>query len=185
MVWLSQGSGRLVERRSLGQLEGGRRRGWGGGGAGGASDVDRSARGERSCRGGLRGRGARLAGWNPRFDDVGQAAVVGWRGGGRRDSAMWRYRVQGQEDWEEDGVQRRGPGVRVDGVGEGITRPDERGAALDEFLGRSVCLWFDASVGEKLDAIGGRWQGDLGGFTDICESSRCHDMVVEWKVARS
>jgi hypothetical protein len=167
---------RKVRRaRSCPRGEGGRR-------AGGTSDVDRSARGGRSGRGGLRRRGAGLADWNPRFDDIGQAAVVGGRGGG---ATMRRYRVQGQEDWKEDGIQRRGPGFGVDGVGEGITRPGERGAALDEFLGRGVGRWFDASVGEKLDAIGGRWQGDLGGFADICECSRCHDMVVEKKVARS
>ena len=73
-------------------------------------------------------------------------------------------RVQAQEGWKEDGVQRRGPGIWVDSVGEGITRPGERGAALDEFLGRCVGRWFDAGVGEELDAIGGRWQGDLGGL---------------------
>ena len=133
----------------------------GGGGAGGTSDVDQSARGGRGCRGGLRRRGAGLAGWNPRFNDIGQAAVVGGRGGG---ATMRRYRVQGQEDGEEDGIQRRGPGFGVNGVGEGITRPGERGAALDEFLGRGVGRWFDAGVGEELDAIGGRWQGDLGGL---------------------
>jgi hypothetical protein len=110
-----------------------RRGGGGGGGASGTSNVDQSARGGRGCRGGLRRRGAGLAGWNPRFDDIGQAAVVGGRGGG---ATMRRYRVQGQEDGEEDGIQGRGPGFGVDGVGEGITRPGERGAALDEFLGR-------------------------------------------------
>ena len=77
---------------------------------------------------------------------------------------MRRYRVQGQEDGEEDGIQRRGPGFGVNGVGEGITRPGERGAALDEFLGWGVGRWFDAGVGEELSAIGGRWQGDLGGL---------------------
>ena len=102
-----------------------------------------------------------MADWDRRFDDIGQAAVVG----GRRGSAMMRrYRVQGQEDGEEDGIQRRGPGFGVNGVGEGITRPDERGAALDEFLGWGVGRWFDAGVGEELNAIGGRWQGDLGGL---------------------
>ena len=83
--------------------------------------------------------------------------------------------MQGQRHDAE--VPRTGPGgrgggrdptswarFRVNGVGEGITRPGERGAALDEFLGRGVGRWFDASVGEKLDAIGGRWQGDLGGL---------------------
>jgi hypothetical protein len=90
---------------------------------------------------------------------------------------MRRYRVQGQEDWKEDGIQRRGPGVRVDGVGEGITRPGERGAALDEFLGRGVGRWFDAGVGEEPKAIGGRWQGDLGGFAEVCECCGGHDVV--------
>ena len=132
--------------------------------------------GGRGGRSRLRRRGARLADWNPRFDDVGQAAVVGWRGEG---AAVRRYRVQGQKDWEEDGVQSRWPGVRVDGVDERVTRPGERSAALGEFLGRGVRRWWDAGVGEEPDAIGGRWHGDLGSFADVGKCSRCHDVVFE------
>jgi hypothetical protein len=95
------------------------------------------------------------------------------------------YGVQSQEDWKEDGVQRRGPGLRIDGVGKRITRPCEGGAALEEFLGRDVARWFDASVGEELDAIAGRWQGNLGSGADFPKCSRCHGVGVEEREARS
>ena len=51
---------------------------------------------------------------------------------------MRRYGVQGQEDWKEDRVQSRGPSVGIDGFGQGIARPGERGAAFKEVLGRNV-----------------------------------------------
>jgi hypothetical protein len=98
---------------------------------------------------------------------------------------MRRYCVQGKEDRKEDGVQSRGPGFWIDGVGKRITRPCERGAALEEFLGGDVARWFEASVGEELDAIAGRWQGDLGRLANICECSRCHGIEVEEREARS
>ncbi len=173
---LARGARGLDWRRGLRQGHDRRRGGLRGSGAGGAHDVDQSTRSGRGRRGRLRRNGARLASRNPRFDRVGQAAVVGGR---RCGTAVRGYRVQIQEGRKESGVQSRGPGIGIDGVGERIARPCERGATLEAFLGVDVALWFEASIGEELDAIAGRRQGYLGGFTDICECSRCHDMVVE------
>jgi hypothetical protein len=179
---LAKGARGLDRRRGLGQGQDQRRSGLRGGGAGGAHDVDQSTGSRWGCRSRLRRSGARLASRNPRFDGVGQAAVVEGR---RRGTTILRYGVQIQEDWKENGVQSRGPGLGIDGVGEKIARPCERGATLEEFLSGDVARWFEAGIGEELDAIAGRRQGDLGRFTNICECSRCYDMVVEEKEARS
>ncbi len=93
----------------------------------------------------------------------------GVRGGQGRHSRLLRRgaRLAGRDPRFEDGVKRRRPSVRIDGVGKRI--PCERGATLEEFLEGDVVRRLEAGVGEELCAIAGRWQGDLGSFTIIRE----------------
>ncbi len=46
-------------------------------------------------------------------------------------------------------------------------------------MGWGVGRWFDAGVGEELNAIGGRWQDDLGSFAEVCECCRGHDVILK------
>ena len=101
------------------------------------------------------------------LDGVGEATEIRRRG---VEAPMRRQRVESEEDGVKGRVERRGPGVRIGGRGDGSPSPCEGGATLVDLLGRGVGGG-NAGVGEELKLKRFARNRNLGSCAELDKSS--------------
>ena len=108
-------------------------------------------------------------------DDVGQAAKEGGR---RLVALVRREHVEALKVGGEGRRQERRPGVGVDRILDGVTRPGKSRAALGKLLGREAVERGNCGIPKNLEALVRGNRSDVGDAAQLDEGRVCSGHVV-------